>query len=411
MIPLVSVVLLVASVLYAAEEAPALPALSAPLEAALGEADAERDRYVEEWIRITGIPAPSGAEEERARHVRGEFERTGAGTVRTDSAGNVICRLPGRDPSLASVAFIAHLDTVAPASADHRVKRQGTRLLAPGVRDNSSGVAGLLAALDLMARHGLRPETDTYLVASTREETGLHGARHFVEEHRQELGAVVAVDGTLGQISYAATGIAWLKLHFLAPGAHTLKARDEPSAILAAARAIERISAIPLRRSPEEMETWLNIGMIGGGEVPNAQPRDVWFTVDVRSNDHAGFESLRERLLEIGRSTAGEVGVAFEHETTYELVGARLAGAEDSPLVRSARQVLETLGWSPIHLTPRGTADHNVAIALGIPGIAIGMTTGEGAHTPGEWADIEPFAVGVKQILLLATRPLTDRKP
>lgn len=408
MIPLVSVVLVVIGAVSATADA---HGLAAPLQAALREADAERERYVEEWIRIAEIPAPSGAEEERARHVRNAFERSGLGTVSTDEAGNVICRLDGRDPSLARVAFIAHLDTVAPASADHEVKRLETRLQAPGVRDNSSGVAGLLAALDLMSRHGLQPEADTYLVASTREETGLHGARHFVAEHQEELGAVVAVDGTLGQISYAATGIAWLRLHFLAPGAHTLRARDEPSAILAAARAIERISAIPLRRSPEEMETWINIGMIGGGEVPNAQARDAWFTVDVRSNDPESFESLQERVLEIGRKTAREVDVGFESETAYELAGARLPGAEDSLLVRSARRALEILDWSPVHVTPRGTADHNVAIVRGIPGIAIGTTTGEGAHTPGEWADIAPFVVGIQQILLLASMPLTGSRP
>jgi di/tripeptidase len=279
------------------------------------------------------------------------------------------------------------------------------------VRDDASGLAGLTAAVSLMRRHDLTPQADTWFVASAREEIGLQGADSFMRDHVSDLGAFIAVDGQLGQISYAATGILWLKLHFLAGGGHTLKSHEKPSAILAAARAVERISAIPLRRSPEAMETWLNIGSMGGGDVPNAQARDAWFTVDLRSNDPATFEERQRRVLDIGRETAREIGVRFEPETMHRMGGGSIPGFVDSVLVRSARQVLEELKWDPIQTTPRGTADHNVAIVRGIPGIAIGVTTGDGAHTPEESADVATFSTGVKQILLLALMPLTAASP
>lgn len=390
-----------------------LPAglLSLPgVQAAVRDADLNLDSFVEEWIRIAEIPAPSGREGRRADYLESRFRQLGLDPVWRDAAGNVIGLMQGRDQTLRRVAFLAHMDTVAPEAADHTVRRLPGRLTAPGVRDDSSGLAALVATVELMRRHALQPEADTLIVASAGEEVGLIGAEQFVADHGGQLGALVAVDGHLGQISYGATGIVWIKLHFRAAGAHTLKAHEKPSAVLAAARAIERIHAVPLRRSPERLETWLNVGMIGGGEVPNAQATDAWFTVDLRSNDPDSFEQLEARVLEICREAARDVGVEFEPETMHRMPGIMRPGLEDSTLVRSARTVLESLAWDRVDITPRGTADHNAALIKGISAIAIGVTTGDGAHTPDEYADIAPFATGVKQILLLALMPLTDRE-
>ena len=76
------------------------------------------------------------------------------------------------------------------------------------------------------------------------------------------------------------------------------------------------------------------------------------------------------------------------------------------PAWRSPREALAWLGWEDVSLSPRGTADHNIAIRMGIPAVAIGVTTGEGAHTPTEYADVDPFTTGVKQILLLIASDL-----
>jgi len=385
-----------------------LPAtLAAPVENALEAADSHLDHFIEQWIRIAEIPAPSGEEERRAAHIEGRFRELGLADVHRDTAGNVIGRLRAAAPGGLAVAVLAHLDTVASGTADHRVERlPGGRLRGPGVRDDSSGLAGVLAVLELMRNHGLTPAADTWFVGTVQEEVGLHGAERFVSDHEEELGAVIAVDGHLGQISHAATGIVWLKLHFTAKGAHTLRAYAEPSTILAAARAIADISELDLRRTPEEMESWLNIGMMGGGDVPNAQARDAWFTVDLRSNDPATLTSMEERAIRAGRGAAGSVGVGFEHETLHRMPGGRVAGSETSPLVMAAREVLERLKWTDVEVTMRGTADHNVAISRRIPAIAIGMTTGGATHTPEEYAETAPFPTGVKQLLLLVLSPV-----
>ena len=221
-----------------------------------------------------------------------------------------------------------------------------------------------------------------------------------------EVGAFVAVDGYLGQISYAATSILWTKMHFRARGAHTLKSQENPSATLAAAKAIEEIYEIQPPRHPDDLESWINIGMLGGGEVPNAQARDAWFTVDLRSNDVGTMADLEAKITDACARAASGVGVTFEAETIQRLKGTRIEGHRDSAIVRAASGALDLLGWREVVLTPRGTADHNVAILMGVTAVALGVTTGDGAHTPEEYADIAPYVTGVKQIILLMAAPL-----
>lgn len=398
------------SVRAVASSLDALVALPA-VQTALADADARREQFVEEWIRIAAIPAPSGREARRADYLEKRFQGLGLSSVARDAAGNVVGLLRGRDSSLKKVVFAAHMDTVALSGADYTVRRlppEGDGVLkGPGVRDDSVGLAGLVAAVDLMRSHDLVPPADTWFVATVQEEVGLQGAERFVQDHASELGAYVAVDGQLGQISYAATGIVWLKLHFRGGAAHTLKAHEKPSAIRAAARAIDLIGGIQIRRSPEAMESWLNIGSMGAGEVPNAQPHEAWFTVDLRSNDPESLRALERKVLDFARQAAQGEGVEVETETLHRQAGASLPDGDRSTLVSATRGVLGALGWNRIEVTPRGTAEHNVAIARGIPGIAIGMTTGDGAHTPDEYADIAPFVIGLKQVMLLVLTQLT----
>jgi acetylornithine deacetylase/succinyl-diaminopimelate desuccinylase-like protein len=374
--------------------------------AALGRVDAESEALLEAWIRIASTPSSSGQEHARAALVEEEMRRAGLEGVRRDAAGNVVGILPGRDRAAPWTVFMAHMDTVARPGADFTVRREPGRLRGPGVRDDSSGLAALLAAARLARESGVTPPADVVVVGSVEEEVGLRGSRAFLDAEGSRVGAFVAVDGYLGQISYAATGILWMRLHFRAKGAHTLKSHENPSATLAAARAVEAVYAVQAPRQPEDVESWINVGMLGGGEVPNAQARDAWFTVDLRSNDGRTMERLESEILDACRKAAAEVGVGFEVETLQRLEGARIEGHRGSRIVQTARMVLEHLGWRQIALTPRGTADHNVAVQLGIPAIALGVTTGDGAHTPDEFADVAPYTVGVKQLVLLMASPL-----
>ena len=118
---------------------------------------------------------------------------------------NVLARLEGQSDAPGAVALVAHYDSV-PTS--------------PGAADNGAAVASLLeTARALMAGPPL--DRDVIFLFTDAEETGLHGARAFVEQHpwAREVGAVVNFDarGHGGPVLMFQTGEengAWIP-HFL----------------------------------------------------------------------------------------------------------------------------------------------------------------------------------------------------
>ena len=148
---------------------------------ALAWVDANTGNVIEEAIRVCEIPAPTFEEGDRAAYVKDRFARLGLADVTIDGAGNVRGRRPGAGGE-PGVAVGAHLDTVFPKGTDVRVKRDGTRLLAPGIGDNSVAVASLLAMVEALDVGGVRTAGDLYLTCNTGEEGlgDLKGMNAFV---------------------------------------------------------------------------------------------------------------------------------------------------------------------------------------------------------------------------------------
>jgi len=100
-------------------------------------------------------------EREIAAYVKDRFAALGLADVTIDRAGNVRGRRPGAGGG-PGVAVGAHLDTVFPKGTDVRVRRDGSRLLAPGIGDNSVAVAALLAMVEALRSHlrlaGVKPD-------------------------------------------------------------------------------------------------------------------------------------------------------------------------------------------------------------------------------------------------------------
>lgn len=84
-----------------------------------------------------------------------------------------------------------------------------------------------------------------------------------------------------------------------------------------------------------------------------------------------------------------------------EKIGDRPAGkiAEDHPLIRLAIESLESLGIKPI--LNIGSTDANIPLSLGYPATTIGLTTGGGAHTTGEFIYTEPVTQGLVHLQML----------
>ncbi len=133
---------------------PSLPRVSAAAAAAQLTANSQVRQALDwlqdnlNWIndeqaRITAIPAPPFREQERATALKMALSSAGL-HAQIDSAGNVIGELRGSADNEV-VLLSAHLDTVFPAGTEIRVRRENNRIYAPGISDNGTGLAALVA--------------------------------------------------------------------------------------------------------------------------------------------------------------------------------------------------------------------------------------------------------------------------
>jgi acetylornithine deacetylase/succinyl-diaminopimelate desuccinylase-like protein len=348
-----------------------------------------------ETSRITQIPAPTFHEQARAAYVAERFAALGLTNVEVGSDGNVYGLLPGESDAPPLLALFAHLDTVFGADVSVTIARRNGRLYAPGIGDNSAGVAGLLIALAAMQQAGLRPARSAWIVGTVGEEGlgNLAGAQAATRRLGRGLSSVLAVEGSFfGRVSHTAVGSRRYRVRMTADGGHSWHDFGRPSALHALVRAAAQITAIEV---PGEPRTTFNIGELHGGTGVNVIAECAEMLVDMRSTDARALERLARRVRETveARGTA-EVAVAVE------VVGDRPAGSipPTHPLVRTCSAILRHLGVTPQFAA--ASTDANAPLGCGIPAVTLGVTRGGGAHTLGEWIDLAPMVQGVQQLVL-----------
>ena len=364
---------------------------------ALAWVNAHATQIAEEAIRICEIPAPTFDEAERAKYVRGRFEALGLKDVTIDAGGNVRGQRPGAGPGT-GLAMAAHLDTVFPKGTDVKVRREGSRLHAPGIGDNSVAIAGLLAMVEALNAGGVRTGGDLYLASNTCEEGlgDLKGMKAFMADVKGKVAAAIAVEGMkVSRIIHVAVGSRRYKVTYTARGGHSWGHFPSPSAIHILGRAIADISRLEV---PTDPKTTYNIGVIHGGTTVNTIAAEADMLVDMRSIDARSLMDLERRLLAIVERAARE----GDGRVKLELVGDRPAGSisADHPVVQTCMAVHRALGLKTY--TEPGSTDHNVPLAMGVPGVCLSVTEGENEHRLDEYIDTGPIPTGVKNILLAA---------
>ena len=102
------------------------------------------DRIVADIITLTEIEAPPFHEDARGKAFAQMLKAAGMAEVTTDKAGNVygVRKGTGGGPLL---VVTGHLDTVFPAGTNVKVRREGNRLSAPGVGDDTASLPVILA--------------------------------------------------------------------------------------------------------------------------------------------------------------------------------------------------------------------------------------------------------------------------
>ncbi len=400
---LILVGLMVTAATKSLPERAAQLAAQPPVRRALNWLEQNTDWVTEQHIRIVEIPAPTFQEAERGRFLAELLAAYGL-RVSTDAVGNVIGERPGQSEEI--VLLTAHLDTVFDEIREIRVQQKSGRLYAPGITDNGTGLAALVAVARALHEAGVRTGRTIVFAANVGEEGegNLLGMRQLVQTFRPRLHAVISVDGAAtDHIISKALASKRLELSVRGPGGHSWSDFGLPNPIHALARGVARFVRVPV---PEQPRTSINVGEIRGGTSVNSIPAHASVKVDIRSESPAEIERLERALRE-----AIQAGVTEEMDQarvkdvrlTIEVreLGVRPGGElpEDSPLLAAVRSADQFLGNRS--RLERSSTDANVPLALGIPAVTLGGGgQGGGAHSLQEWYDPTDRARGLQRVLL-----------
>jgi len=361
-----------------------------------------------EHIRICSIPAPPFGEHERAEFLREKFVTAGLTEAAIDEVGNCFALRKGRTQT-PLLAVTAHLDTVFPAGTDFTIRRDGVKLLAPGVSDDGCGLAALMALVDALRVAEIETEGSLLFVGTVGEEGegNLRGVRHLFSEGRfaKQINAFVSLDGAgIDRITNTALGSRRYRVCFSGRGGHSWGDFGTANPVHAAGRAIARLTSYP---APHDPRTTFNVGRIQGGAGVNVIPKVASMDVDLRS-------AAREELLRLDAFFRRTVREATDDENRLsrkgepsltvdlQLIGDRPGGETpaNSELVEAAIEATRSIGSTPI--LDQSSTDSNIPISIGIPAITLGAGgTSGNSHTLEEWYDPRGRDLGLKRALLV----------
>ncbi len=408
---------LVCAILLAMPVRSAAPSQAQRLAAGSRLAENARVRAALEWldhnlssindtqVRLTEIPAPPFQEGARAAAL-GEVLTEAGLDLHTDKVGNVIGELRGVNDN-EIVLLSAHIDTVFPAGTNVKVHRDGDRMTAPGISDNGTGIAALVAIARAMDSAHVKP-VRTILFAGNVGEEGegnLRGMRELVETYRSKLKAVVVLDGSgTDHVTTKALASRRLEATITGPGGHSWSDFGMPNPINALIRGSVRFINTKVPSGPR---TTFNIGEIEGGTSVNSVPYEAKIKVDIRSENEEELGRLESALREsIAAGVRDEMAPPRDRskgnlEWKVDLLGSRPGGelSNDSPLLAALRAADEVVGNQS--RLERSSTDANIPLSLGIDAISIGAGgMGGGAHSLQEWYDATGREAGLKRALL-----------
>ncbi len=363
---------------------------------------------LKDHILLNEIPAPPFKEKARGEKYAQMLRSAGADSVWTDEAGNVLALRKGAGGKK-TVALDAHLDTVFPEETDVKVRISGDTLKAPGIGDDTRGLAVVLAVLKAMNKAGIHTDHHLLFVATVGEEGlgDLSGVKHLFGPRGTRIDSHIAVDGvSVGTIVNGAVGSLRYRVTFRGPGGHSFGAFGLANPHNALARTIYHFTGTADAYTKTGEKTTYNIGVIGGGTSVNTIPFESWMEVDLRSENPDRLRRMDELFREaVARGLAEENGMKRMGENlTAEVakVGDRPGGhlAENAPLVQRAAASAAHLGAVP-RLT-MGSTNTNLPLSLGIPSVTIGGGGKSGnAHALNEWWVNDKGHLAIQNALLI----------
>ena len=374
--------------------------MDAKVQAAQEFVAKDHDRFVREIIQITEVEAPPFKEAKRAKLFAEMLRQSGVSNVEIDAEGNVIGfrRGIGAGPL---IAIAAHLDTVFPEGINVKVRREGTKLYAPGVGDDSRALAVLLQIVRAMDAAKIQTASDILFIADVGEEGpgDLRGMKYLFQKgsYKDKIKMFISLDpfGWGNDITTAGMGSKRFKVIFKGPGGHSFGSFGLVSPAYALGNAIAKLSRMQV---PQRPKTTFNVGVVGGGTSVNSIPFESWMEVDIRSETKEELNRAVENFTHLMQEAAEEENRARSTsqgkiEIDVKLIGDRPFGevSENAAIVQTAEAVIRAFGMTPT--LGVSSTDANIPLSMGIPAITLESGgTGLRNHTLDEWIDVEKTA-------------------
>jgi acetylornithine deacetylase/succinyl-diaminopimelate desuccinylase-like protein len=360
----------------------------------------DHDRFVREIIQITEIEAPPFKEEKRARAFVEMMRQSGLSNVEIDNEGNVIGLRRGNSGG-PLVAIAAHLDTVFPEGTNVKVRREGTRLYAPGIGDDARAVAVLLVMIRAIDAAKIQTDSDILFIGNVGEEGpgDLRGMKYLFQKgpYKDRIRMFISLDpfGPGNHVTVAGVGSKRFKVSFRGPGGHSFGSFGLVNPAYALGNAITKLSNMQV---PSKPRTTFNVGVIGGGTSVNSIPFESWMEVDIRSETKEELDKavetftrlMTEAVAEENRNRGTSQG---RIDVDVKVIGDRPFGQipTSAPIVQTASAVIQAFGMSPVY--GLSSTDANIPMSMGIPSITLESGgTGGRNHTLDEWIDVEKTA-------------------
>jgi acetylornithine deacetylase/succinyl-diaminopimelate desuccinylase-like protein len=371
----------------------------------LDDIKADDERAFAEQKRITEIPSPPFKEKVRAEYYRKRMQELGFKDASIDAEGNVIALRKGTGGGRPKLVVSAHLDTVFPEGTDVTIKEKDGAIVAPGIGDDSRGLAALLSLIKAMNANEVATVGDIMFVGTVGEEElgNLRGVKALFRDHT-DIDGFISIDGLgITRVVNQATGSRRYEFVFTGPGGHSFAEFGLPSATHAMGRAIAKISEL---QTPSEPRTTFTVGTVAGGTSVNAIAAEARMAVDMRSNSADELLKLEARLLELVKEAVADENARWKSDkmtVEAKLIGDRPAGivAMDSPIVQATQRAVAAVAKGPRVTFAGSSTDSNIAMSLGIPAVTIGGG-GEGGnwHSRNEWYKSTNAWLGPQNALL-----------
>ncbi len=354
----------------------------------------ERDNAwtLDQQVSLCEVPAPPFKEAARAKVFSQKLTALGVQNVRSDGEGNVIGEIRGARPG-PTVLLSGHLDTVFPEGTNVKVKREGTKLIGPGIGDDCRGLAVTLAVVKQITTAKV-PFAGRLLVVGTVGEEGpgnLRGVRAlFNGPLKDSINVFLSVDGTGFGITNGGVGSNRYRVSYVGPGGHSYGAFGMPNPIHAMGRAIAKIGDLQIPKTPK---VTFNVGLVSGGTSVNSISATGVMDIDLRSESASALADIDKKLQVALREALAEERARWPQSKValnlkVDTIGLRPAGGtpDSSFVVRVAESAAKVMSiYAPLTIS---STDANVPMNLGIPAITLdGGGIGTGAHSLDEWYD------------------------